>query len=194
MSAVLADLVHRPGHYLITRWNWKAAVLSALFRGALFFAANLTSGVEAAGAAFALESVYRAGTSGSFAALTQAFRRATPAWAAALLVAAVVPAVALILEFGVHLLGGTPELARSMAVSAAFTAVSAAFTLFAMRRGVFIVGDTDRQSFLRDLAAFPGLIARFVTFVAAGAGRGVWRLIRSPFRLILIPNREAGGP
>lgn len=56
------------------------------------------------------------------------------------------------------------------------TAISAAFTLFAMRRGVFIVGDADRQSFRRDLVAFPGLIARFVAFVVAGLWRGVWRL------------------
>ena len=190
VGTVLRDVVRRPGHYLIARWNWKAALLSAIFRGALFFAANLSAGLDAAGAAFVLESGYRSGTSGSFAALTQAFRRAAPPWAAALVVSAIVPAVALILEFGVHWLGGTPELTRSMTVSAAFTAVSAAFTLFAMRRGVFIVGDADRQSFRRDLVAFPGLIALFVAFVVAGLWRGVWRLFARPFRLM--PDREAG--
>ena len=45
VAAVLADLMRRPGCHLVACWNWKAAVLSALLRGALFFAVNLRAGV-----------------------------------------------------------------------------------------------------------------------------------------------------
>ena len=60
-----------------------------------------------------------------------------------------------------------------MAASLAFTAVSSAFTLYAMRRGVLIVGDRDRRPFRRDVAALPGLAAGF----AAAVARGVWRYV-----------------
>ncbi len=173
VATVLADLTRRPGRHLVARWNWKAALLSALLRGVLFFALNLRAGLDAAGAALAVEFAYRAATTGFFVSLTQAFRGATPSWAATLVVTVAVPFVAHVLEYGAHGLVGTVELDRAMAASVAFTVVSAAFTLFAMRRGVFIVGDDDRQSLRRDLAAMPGLALAF----AAALARGLWRLV-----------------
>lgn len=179
VAAVLTDLIRRPGRQLVARWNWKAAVLSALLRGALVFAVNLRAGVDEAGAALAVEFAYRGATSGFFASLTQAFRRAEPAWAAELVVAVAIPFVAHILEYAAHGLVGTAELNRAMAASVAFTVVSVTFTLFAMRRGVFIVGDDDRQPLWRDVAAMPGLALGFGIALARGLWRIVTRLWRS---------------
>ncbi len=44
-----------------------------------------------------------------------------------------------------HRWSGTVNLTASIAVSVAFTALSTAFNLFAMRHGVFIVGDGGRS-------------------------------------------------
>ena len=177
VPAVLADVVRRPRHHLVARWNWKAAFVSGVVRGLLFLAVTRSSGVEAAGAALGVELAYRVASTGGWSALTQAFRRATPGWAAALVVMVAIPVAAHALELGVHVLAGTAELGRAMAASMALTVASAAFTLFAMRRGVLIVGDADQQSFRRDLAALPGLVAGFFISIATGARRCTERAV-----------------
>ena len=165
VGAVLADVAARPHHYLVARWNWKAAVLSGVLRGLVFYAATRGAGPEAAFSALVVEFVYRAAAAGCFASLTQAFRRATPGWAAEVVVAGALPAAAHALQLGAHHLAGTVELDRAMAASVAFSVVSAAFTLYTMRRGVLIVGDADRRPFRRDLAALPGLAAGFTAAI-----------------------------
>ena len=178
VGAVLRDLARRPRHYLLARWHWKSALVSAVIRGALFFAATVRSGLDAATAAFAIEFVFRAVASGVFSSVTQAFRRATPDWAATLVVVAALPAIAHVLEYGVHWFGGTAQLGRAMAASVGFTVLSAAFTLYVMRRGALLVGDEDDRPFRQDLAAMPRLIAGFT----AGLARGLWRLVTRPWR------------
>ena len=163
---MLADVAARPHHHLVARWNWKAALLSGVLRGLVFYAATRGAGPEAARTALAVEFVYRAAAAGCFASLTQAFRRATPNWAAEVVVAGALPAAAHALQLVAHRLAGTVDLDRGMAASVAFSVVSAAFTLYTMRRGVLIVGDADRRPFLRDLAALPGLAAGFVAVAA----------------------------
>ena len=110
--------------------------------------------------------------------MTQAFRRASPDWAATLVVVAGLPLIAHALEYGVHWLGGTEQLRRAMVASMAFTVVSAAFTLYVMRRGALLVGDDDGRSFRQDLAAMPRLIAAFT----AALVRGLWRFVTRPWR------------
>jgi hypothetical protein len=53
-------------------------------------------------------------------------------------------------------------LAASVAASLVFTAVSTLFTLFAMRRGVLIVGEGG-GSLLSDLRRMPRLVLTFLT-------------------------------
>lgn len=165
VAAVLADVAARPHHYLVARWNWKAALLSGVLRGLVFYAATRGAGPEAARTALAVEFAYRVAATGCFASLAQAFRRATPEWAAAAVVTVAVPAAAHALQFGAHGFAGTVDLDRGMAASVAFSVVSAAFTLYSMRRGVLIVGEADRRPFRRDLAALPGLAAGFAAAV-----------------------------
>jgi len=56
-------------------------------------------------------------------------------------------------------------------VSIAWSEVSTLFTLFAMRRGVLVVGEDDAAPFRRDLLRLPGVIVEFLSLVPVAAGR-----------------------
>jgi hypothetical protein len=120
------------------------------------------------------EFIFRSVTSGFYGSITQAFRRAEPHWLAALTAMVLLPVVSHSLEFLVHWLRGTPELGRSMAASVAFTALSTLFNLYAMRRGVLLVGE-DRMSIWHDLKAMPRLLLGFIAVPPVA----VWRLARN---------------
>lgn len=134
-------------------------------RAGIFFAANAKAGADAATAAMMTEFCFRFATSGFYGALTQRFRLVEPPMLGTIGAMLLLPALAHSLEFVVHTLRGTPELAASMTASIAFTMLSTAFNLFAMRRGALIVGEGTR-TLLGDLRAMPRLV---VLFVAAGA-------------------------
>jgi hypothetical protein len=142
-------------------WNWKAAALSAVMRATLFLGANASAGWRAAWGAFAAELVFRACTSGFYGGLTQAFASVRPAWAAGIAALIVIPSVSHTLEFMVHYLRGTPALGRSIALSALFTVVSTLFHLFAMRRGVLVVGSAAAP-LADDLRRMPRLVGEFL--------------------------------
>jgi hypothetical protein len=146
---------------VLREWNWKSAVLSSILRASIFFVVNLRAGLTAALGAMLAELAFRAVWSGVCGGLTQAFRRATPRWAATLTVMGLLPIVNHALEFLIHWLRGTPELKLSILISMAFTAVSSAFNLYAMRQGALIVGE-GRQSLWHDLRQLPLLLARFL--------------------------------
>ena len=161
---VLRRFVREPRKYLLARWNWKSAVLSSLFRAAIFFFVNLTAGLPAAMAAMSTELVFRGITSGFYGALTEGFREAEPPWAAALGVLVALPLANHSTEFVVHWLRGTRNLAPSIAASVIFTAISTLFNLYAMRRGALIVG-TGRGSLVEDLRRMPRLILDFIFLI-----------------------------
>jgi hypothetical protein len=153
-------LLREPVQRLLYRWNWKSALLSSLLRASLFFATNLTAGLPAAFAAMRTELVFRAITSGFYGALTENFREAEPPWAAAITVMILLPIANHSLEFVVHWLRGTRNLASSIVASVVLTAFSTLFNLFVMRRGALIVGD-GRRSLASDLVQMPRLIGAF---------------------------------
>ena len=95
------------------------------------------------------EFLFRFATSGFYGALTQAFRRVEPARTGMIAAMVILPLLAHTLEFIVHWWRGTANLGLSITVSLCFTAVSTSFNLFAMRRGVLIVGDADCRSLAR---------------------------------------------
>jgi hypothetical protein len=72
------------------------------------------------------------------------------------------------LELAVHYLRGTPELTRSIGASVAFTVLSTAFNLFAMRRGAFVVGP-GHFPLRHDLRRTPRLVVAFVVTVVRAA-------------------------
>jgi hypothetical protein len=165
LSAVWADIARHPYEYLVCRWNWKAGAVSAAIRGSIYFATNLGAGRDAALAAMLTEFGYRTLLSGAVGSVTQALRECEPAWAAALTALAVLPLAGHAVELTVHSLQGTPRLGISVAASVGFTVVSTLFNLYAMRRGVLVVG-TRSRTLLEDLAAMPRLIVDFVTIDA----------------------------
>lgn len=161
ITEAFLNLIRNPADLLLRRWNWKSAMLSPLFRSQIFFVVNLRAGWKAAVGAMAAEFAYRALASGFCGALTQSFRGAEPAWMAGLAVAVMLPLVSHSMELLVHWLRGTPNLWASMAASAAFTAVSTVFNWYAMRKGVFVVGEGS-ASLAADLQRIPRILFEFV--------------------------------
>ncbi len=76
-----------------------------------------------------------------------------------------VPAFSHTIEFALHWLRGTPNLKVSILASFAFTIISTAFNLHAMRRGVLVVG--GGKSLWGDLRALPEVT---LTFIGSGFG------------------------
>src|SRR5712691_5000154 len=148
---VCADLMRHPVRGLLHRWHWKSAML--------------------------VESMLRIPLVGALAEVTQAFGRAEPPWAAAVVAMVLLPGLAHVAELGVHRAAGTPELGASIAASIAMSALSTVFSLFAVRRGVMVVGD-DAQSFLDDLKQLPPLVVEFVLAPARAFGRALRRVAR----------------
>ena len=157
----LRDRTLRVSERLFEVWNWKSAALSAIVRATLFFTANAAAGWSAAWGAFGAELAFRGCTSGFYGAATQAFATARPAWLASASALVVIPAVSHALEFAVHYLRGTPALGRSIGLSILFTVVSTLFNLFAMRRGVLVVGGAAAP-ITDDLRRMPRLIVEFI--------------------------------
>ncbi len=161
VSQVLTLIARHPWRYVLSRWNYKSAVTSSLFRAQIFLAANLSAGFDAAFGAMLSEFCYRFLSAGVLGALTQAFRHVEPPRRALHAAMIVLPLVGHSSELLFHWLRGTPNLAVSMAASVAFTAVSTSFNLFAMRQGALIVGE-DSRSLWRDLAQMPALLGAFL--------------------------------
>ena len=159
---VLANLCRHPVRNILLRWNWKAALLSSLLRASIFFFVNLVAGWHAAIGAMSVELGLRLITSGFYGAITESLGAAQPAWVATSAAMILLPCMNHSLEFVVHWIHGTPKLALSIVTSMIFTAVSTAFNLYAMQRGVLTVGEGSR-SLGHDLCRIPGLLCGFVT-------------------------------
>ncbi len=176
LRGVLLWICADPWSALARRWNYKSALLSALSRGAMFFTVNLAAGLDAALAALLVECVFRVSTAGFYGALTQAFRNVRPERVGTVATMLLLPAVCHSLELLVHWSSGTERLAASIAASAAFTAVSTAFHLFAMRQGVFVVGEEGRP-LQEDLKRVPRLMVGFVRGGARGVAATAMRVV-----------------
>lgn len=138
-------------------------MISFGWRGTIFFATNLSAGLGAGLNALLAEACYRPVMAGFLSALTQAFRFATPGWLSTLVVIVGLPILSHLIEFAVHSLRGTQRLGTSIAASLMFTALSSIVELFAMRRGILVVGEKS-HSFLQDLRSMPRLLPEFLTF------------------------------
>jgi hypothetical protein len=172
VGRVLIGLARHPIDRIARRWNWKSAVLSSASRASLFFTANLAAGLDAAFAAMLTEFVFRGLTAGFYGGITQSFRRATPHWLASITVMVLLPISTHTTEFFVHWFRGTEKLAASLTVSVVFTVISTLFNLFAMRRGVLIVGE-GRGTLLADLRQIPRLIVLFVASLVCLSRRSI---------------------
>jgi hypothetical protein len=155
----------------MTIWNWKAGVLSAIYRAPIFLLTSLQAGWRLAIAAMFAETAFRVLTSGFYGALTQAFRRLEPPWVAFAIILVLAPAAVQLLEFLVHHFTRTPNLKTGVLISTAMTALASLFNWYSMRQGAMLTG-REARPFSADLKRFPALIYGFVTAIPiAIAGR-----------------------
>jgi hypothetical protein len=175
---VFRSLLQHPAQ-IITRWNWKAALLGALLRASFYVGVYKASkeNWRAALVAALVEFTFRFVTSGASGAIVQSFRRATPAWLATLIVTVSLPTFSHTIEFFTHyaqeyyfsqVVPASTNNSRQIAfaVSVLFSVLSAMFNLFLMRHGVLLVGaGSETKPFWQDIKQFPMLIIEFISFL-----------------------------
>jgi hypothetical protein len=140
IARILGGIVRHPMRFLATRWNWKAAALSALMRGAIFFGATLNLGLATASRALVVDAAFRIPLAGACAAVIQEVRWAEPRWSGVATAVLAVPMAAHAIEIAAHSIAGTPLLWRGVTVSVGLSILSSTVELFVMRHDVLLVG------------------------------------------------------
>ena len=146
---------------MVVLWNWKAALLSAWWRGLIFLVANLPAGYTAALRAMATELVFRTIASGVLGAATEHSARRARSRPAIVSAIVIISAAGHGAEYLIHRAAGTPLVGRAVAASIAFTLLSTSFNLFAMSRGVLTVGG-GRSRLRDDLRRLPDVCLDFL--------------------------------
>lgn len=178
LADVFRSLAQHPAQ-IITRWNWKAALLGAFLRASFYFSVYKAAKENwfVILSAVLVEFSFRFFTSGISGALVQSFRRATPAWLATLIVTVSLPIFSHTVEYVAHytqetyfssVLPASENNSRriAFAVSVLFSVLSAMFNLFVMRHGVLLVGaGVETKSLWSDLKKIPLLVFEFVTYL-----------------------------
>jgi len=175
---VFSSLVQHPLQ-IITRWNWKSALLGALLRASFYFGVYKASRQNwlVTMSAVLVEFSFRFVTSGISGALVQSFRRATPAWLATLIITISLPIFSHSVEYISHyaqeryfssVSPASTDNARQIAfaVSILFSVMSAMFNLFIMKHGVLLVGaGSETKSLWSDLKRIPLLVVIFIAYL-----------------------------
>lgn len=164
ISEVIKYIFRHPLEMIIRRWNWKAAALSGIMRGAIYFFTHISLGWRAAISAMSAEFLFRIFNSGATSSIGQALRSAQPQWAANIVVMVMFPAYAHIVEYLLHTLNGDKNVNKSIVFSIIFSALSAIFNLFALRRGVLLVKDEEEETFWSDLKKMPRIFVEFISY------------------------------
>lgn len=157
---LLSGLLCRPQQLLLL-WNWKAALLSMVLRGPIFFIAAVQRGWEAAIAALFTESIFCAVSAGFYGAVVQILKDGEPQWLTGVFLTVAMPVIFQVLEYLLHWFRGTPHLRIAEIVSLVVSGVSALFNWYAMRRGTLLVG-REAGGFGGDLRRLPRLIVGFL--------------------------------
>lgn len=171
---VFLNLLHHPAQ-IITRWNWKSALMGACVRASFYFTvyfASRESWLVTLTAVF-VELCFRFITTGMAGAVVQSFRRATPQWLATAIISVSLPAITHVIEFFTHYVQETyysnifpaptsSARLKTFAISVLFSVISAMFNLYIMRRGVLLVGaGEETKSLLQDVKSMPVLVKDF---------------------------------
>jgi hypothetical protein len=140
VASISREILLRPGLYLIARWNWKSALLSAIFRASLFLRATFRTSPSLAFSASLVEFALAFALAGFGGAFAQAYRRARPQWLA--LAASSLPAA--LWHTGdllVHALRHAPWTPVTTAISIGYSVAGVSATLALMRKNVLLVGE-----------------------------------------------------
>lgn len=170
LRTVAKKLLSHPVNEVLLRWNWKSAILSALLRSPIFFAAYLAQkqGLWIATGAMLVQFAFRTFFGGVNGAILQSFSKVTPAWHAVITVPIFLAAISHLLEFVIQSafdsVTGSQGKGGAVLFSASVSVLSAVFNLFAMRRGVLLVRDESSQSLWRDLKQMPFIAFEFLSF------------------------------
>ncbi len=178
VGEVLKDLFYNPIQKILLRWNWKSALLGAILRSSIYLTTYLVKkeGAKAALGAAIVEFLMRIIVAGITGSMLQAFRKATPTWLAMLTVMIGFPILTHGVEFATHYIHesivssvyGTEMITKTListfGVSLLFSALSAIFNLFAMKKGALVVGGQDDKSLWADLKQMPMIVFEFITF------------------------------
>lgn len=164
---------------ILTRWNWKAALLGAIFRATFYFGiykASKESWIVTI-SAMMVELVFRFFIGGISGALIQSFRKATPTWLATMIITISLPLFSHTIEFISHyaqenlmptVFAASENKGRKIAfaVSVLISALSAIFNIFIMQRGVLLVGaGKETQSLWGDVKSIPHLVVEFMSIL-----------------------------
>ncbi len=141
-------------------WNWKCALLSATARSLVYLAAMARTGSSGRLAVVVVEIAYVTLTAGLYAGLQQKALAFRSRLFGNLTIALLVPTLAQSLDWLAHRAAGAVPPPRATLVVCVFTAVSALFHLYVMRRGVFLSG--RGCSLFDDFRRIPRLIAGFI--------------------------------
>ena len=174
VSDVFRNLVQHPAQ-IITRWNWKSALMGAIVRASFYFTvyfASRESWLVTLTAVF-VELCFRFITTGMAGAVVQSFRKAAPQWLATAIISISLPAITHVIEFFTHYIQETyysnifpaatsSARLKTFAISVLFSVISAMFNLYIMRRGVLLVGaGEETKSLAQDIKSMPVLVKDF---------------------------------
>ncbi len=97
---VLWNLVHHPAQ-IVTRWNWKTAVMGAIVRSTFYLTVYQVSRQAwlVTLTAVAVEFAFRFFTTGLAGAIVQSFRKSQPVWLSNVIVSVLLPAFSHSVEF-----------------------------------------------------------------------------------------------
>ncbi len=148
--------------FAFTHWNWKAAIITALFRGAACMAALQHVRPHAREHFSIVEMAYVLLTAGIFSAWQQQALNIKPRYFAWFIVVVAVPLISLGADALAHMLLDHVN-AHALGLSAlALTLVSAMFHWHVMENGALLIGEGSRP-LLSDFKQMPGLLSSFVT-------------------------------
>jgi len=157
--AALLYVLRRPWITFVINWNWKAGLLSGLFRALLFLIALRPAGLGAMRTVY-IELAVRVLTGGAWGSLLQAFRGARPAWLAGVSVAVFLPAGVHILEYSALRAGHGTHIRSAMIASIALSAASLILNWSLMRKGLLLTG-TGADTLGADLRRMPRALVDF---------------------------------
>lgn len=175
VTDVIRNLITHPGQ-IITRWNWKTALLGAVVRASFYFTVYKASRESwmVTLTAVLVEFTFRFITTGMAGSVVQSFRRASPLWLANVIVSISLPAFSHSVEFITHYAqehyfsdifataGNSLARQRTFAISVLFSVISALFNLFAMKHGVLLVGaGNETRSLFSDIKQIPRMLGEF---------------------------------
>jgi hypothetical protein len=134
-------------------------LLSASARSLVYLAAMARNGFRGGLAVVLVEVAYVTLTAGIYAGLQQKALGLRSRLLGNLTIAGAVPALSQVLDWLAHYAAGASAPARATVSVCVFTAISALFHLYVMRRGVFLTG--KGRSLFDDFSRIPRLVAGF---------------------------------